>query len=80
MTNIADTTINGRRYYKVASRSNPGTFHMSNKDVCSCLGFQFHQHCYHQGLCMCVRCLGEGSCLGDGPEGCYFCGGTGDAR
>ena len=78
--NKGKTVMGGRVYFATASRSNPGQFHLSNKDECSCIGGSIHKHCYHMELCKCVRCFGVGSCLWDGPEGCYWCGGTGDAQ
>lgn len=71
--------VDGVKWFAVASRSKPGTWHLSNKDQCTCIGHTNHGHCYHQGLCQCVRCLGKGFVAGDPDEGCYFCEGTGDA-
>lgn len=73
------TIIGGTPFYKVASRSHPGHFHYANKDYCPCIGNSVYKHCRHRELCKCVRCLGAGSCVGD-VDGCYWCGGTGDAR
>ena len=78
--NTGKTTIAGKTFFGVMSRSRPGKMHLSRKDQCSCGAFFFHHHCGHLDLCKCVRCLGDGYCEGDGAEGCYFCGGTGDAR
>ena len=70
----------GKVFFAAASRSRPGEWHLSRKDQCSCESFYYHGKCFHQELCKCVRCLGEGRLEGDPEEGCYWCDGTGDAQ
>jgi hypothetical protein len=73
-------TIGNKAFFAVVSRSRPGEWHLSRRDQCSCKAGFFGHHCHHRNLCICVRCLGDGYVEGDPTEGCYFCGGTGDAR
>ncbi len=79
---IAAKGIGEKALIKVPSASKPGVVHFVDpeREMCSCVGFAAHQHCYHVELVRCAYCQGYGTLISY-PRlvECPSCSGSGRA-